>query len=93
MNYSNNFIIYISVDTTNGHRYILYTPRDDNRGLSGDYIRLGLGADANNGRWRTFTRNLADDIAGAEAGNELLSIDAFLIRGSGRIDDIETLQQ
>jgi hypothetical protein len=93
MNYSNNFIIYISVETTNGHRYILYTPRDDDRGLSGEYIRLGLGADANNGAWKTFTRNLANDIAGAEAGNELVYIDAFLIRGSGRIDDIETLQQ
>ena len=93
MNYTNSFIIYISVETTNGHRYIVYTARDDDRGLNGEYIRLGLGADANNGTWKTFTRNLASDIEGAEAGNELISIDAFLIKGSGLVDDIETLQQ
>lgn len=90
MNYSEAFTMYIEVDTTNGRRYIVYTARDDDRGLNGSYIRLGLGADANDGTWRTFTRNIADDVSNWEAGNELVSINTFMIRGSGRIDDIIT---
>jgi hypothetical protein len=93
MNYSESFRLYISVRTTNGHRYIRYSATDENEGLSGEYIRIGLGANADDGTWRTFARNLAQDIENAEAGNELLAIDAFLIRGSGRIDDIKTIQQ
>ena len=90
MNYNESFRIYISVRTTNGHRYIRYSPVDGNEGLSGEYIRIGLGANADDGTWRTFERNLAQDISDAEAGNELLYIDAFMIRGSGRLDDIIT---
>ncbi|MCH9740300.1 MAG: DUF5011 domain-containing protein [Epsilonproteobacteria bacterium] len=88
MNYAEDFTIYISVETTNGRRYLTYTPRDDDRGLSGQYVLLGLGADADNGTWQTFTRNIATDITDAEAGNELISVNAFMIRGSGRVDDI-----
>jgi len=88
MNYNENFTIYISVETTNGRRYLVYSPRDDDRGLSGQYVLLGLGANADDGTWRTFTRNLAEDIARFEAGNELISVNAFMIRGSGRLDDI-----
>ncbi|SFV66899.1 Calcium-binding acidic-repeat protein precursor (ARP) [hydrothermal vent metagenome] len=88
MNYNEEFTLYISVRTTNGHRYLLYTARDDDRGLNGEYIRIGLGADANDGTWREFSRNLAEDISTFEAGNELVSVDGFLIRGSGRLDDI-----
>jgi len=91
MNYNENFTIYISVETTNGRRYLVYTPRDDDRGLRGQYILIGLGVNASNGTWQTFTRNLAEDIQASEADNELLSINAFMIRGSGLLDDIETI--
>ena len=88
MNYSEEFTIYLSVETTNGRRYLVYSPRDDDRGLRGQYILIGLGANASNGIWQTFTRNLAEDIARFEADNELVSVNAFMIRGSGRLDDI-----
>ena len=88
MNYAEPFTLYIETDTTNGRRYLVYTPRDDDRGLNGSYIRLGLGANSANGTWHTFTRDLAQDISNAEAGNKLISIRSFIIRGSGRIDDI-----
>ncbi len=88
MNYNESFKIYISVRTTNGHRYIRYSATDGDEGLSGEYIRIGLGANADDGTWRTFERNLAQDISNAEPNNELLDIDAFMIRGSGRLDDI-----
>jgi len=89
MNFGEDFTIYIAVQTTNGRRYLTYTPRDDNRGLRGEYILIGLGADSDNGTWQEFTRNLDNDIAEAEENNELVSIDSIIIRGSGRLDDIE----
>jgi len=89
MNFSEDYTIYISVQTTNGRRYLTYTPRDDNRGLKGSYILIGLGANSDNGTWQTFIRDLDADIQKAEAGNRLIAIDSFRVRGSGLIDDIE----
>ncbi|MCK4440409.1 MAG: hypothetical protein KAU90_00290, partial [Sulfurovaceae bacterium] len=88
MNFGEDFTIYISVQTTNGQRYLTYTPRDDNRGLRGNYILIGLGENSDNGIWQTFTRDLQADISIAEENNELISIDSIIIRGSGRFDDI-----
>ncbi len=90
MNYDEAFVVYISTETTNGERTLVYTATDENGGLDDTYIRVGLGADAADGTWRTFTRNIAQDIANAEPDNELISINAFLIRGSGRLDNIQT---
>lgn len=88
LNYSETFAIFVSVETANGRRYLTYSPRDDNRGLSGQYVLLGVGANAANGRWQTFNRNLSEDLAGAEAGNTITRINSFMIRGSGEVDDI-----
>jgi hypothetical protein len=88
MNYNEDYTIYISVRTTEGRRYLTYTPRDDNRGVRGDYILIGLGANSNNGSWQTFSRDLQADISSFENGNNLIAIDSIIIRGSGRIDDI-----
>ena len=89
MNFNEDYTIYISVQTTNGRRYLTYTPRDDNRGLKGNYILIGLGANSNNGTWQTFIRDLQKDLEEAEIGNRLIAIDSFRVRGSGAIDDIE----
>lgn len=91
MNYSEGFAIYIPVETSNGLRYMVYSPENGDRGLSGQYIRRGLGANADNGTWQTFTRDLAEDLERFEPGNEIESINGFMIRGSGRLDDISTI--
>ncbi|MCK4440610.1 MAG: hypothetical protein KAU90_01300, partial [Sulfurovaceae bacterium] len=90
INYTEPFTIYIETETSNGRRYLVYTSRDDDRGLNGSYIRLGAGANIANGLWHTITRDLTKDISNAEVGNKLISISSFIIRGSGRIDDIKT---
>ncbi len=89
MKYSEPFTIYIEVETKNGHRYLVYTPIDENRGVSGEYIKIGLGENIVDGTWHTIKRDLAQDIASMEEGNELISISDFIIRGSGRIDDVK----
>ena len=89
--YSETFLIYVAAETTQGFRYIYYTALDtDNRG-SGNYVHHGLGTAAKDGSWQTFTRDLSYDLKDAQPDNELLSIQAFLVRGSGRMDNIRLL--
>jgi len=88
MNYEEYFIIYVRVDTTAGMRYLSYRPINTNPLGAGQCIVYGLGSSASDGTWRTFTRDLAADLALAQPGNTLISVDGFLIRGSGMVDDI-----
>jgi len=92
MNYNELYTIYISVRTTKGDRYLYYTPNNNDLGFGqGDkinYIHHGLGEESKNGNWHTFRRNLQDDLQDFEPGNEIETIDGFLIRGSGMVDDI-----
>jgi hypothetical protein len=48
-----------------------------------------LGSDAGDGRWRTYIRDLQSDVDEAQPGIRILEVNGFLIRGSGRVDDIE----
>lgn len=91
MRYSEGFVVYIGVQTKDGFRYIYYTPvNSDNLG-SETYIHHGLSTDIKDGKWHTLTRDLEYDLKEAQPDNELESVLGFLVRGSGRVDDIETL--
>ncbi len=89
INSSSYFTLYIEIQTDDGIKYLVYNPRDDTRGVNGSYIRFGLGADASNGTWKSFSRNLENDLHQFQPNNNLVAIQAFLIRGVGRLDDIE----
>lgn len=89
MNFNEDYTIYISIQTTNGRRFLTYTPRDENRGKKGDYILIGLGTKSANGRWQTFTRELQRDLSLIEPSNRVVAIDGFMVRGSGKVDDIQ----
>ncbi len=102
MKYSEYYVIYISAQTTdtsiaNGHRYIYYTASNSDNLVSatgtGEYIHHGLGDGSKDGQWHTFERDLLADLQEAQPGNNIVSVEAFLIRGSGLIDDIATLTQ
>ena len=88
MRYTENFIVYIAAQTTKGFRYLYYTTTDEDKLGEGTYIHHGLGKSLKNGNWQTVIRDLEYDLKEAQPDNALLSIDAFLIRGSGRVDDI-----
>ncbi|MBD3160121.1 MAG: hypothetical protein GF309_15185, partial [Candidatus Lokiarchaeota archaeon] len=55
------------------------------------YVHHGLGSDAYDGTWRTFERDLLDDLHDAQPGVDIINVDAFLIRGSGYVDEIKLL--
>ncbi|GEM_PF-2253706 len=90
MNFNEIYTVYISAQTTKGHRYLYYDSRDSDLGLnsSGRYIHHGLGVTSKDGTWQTFTRDLDADLAEFEPDNSIISVNAFLVRGSGRINKI-----
>jgi len=93
MKYNENYSIFIAVSTTKGHRYLYYTQNNTDSGLLGtSYIHHGLGGESKNGTWQTISRDLNADIKEYESDNELISVNAFFIKGSGKIDDIELLE-
>ena len=93
MKYSENFVVYIDVQTTSGHRYLYYTPVNYDDLGSSEYIHHGLGSDVIDGGWHTFVRDLKVDLDEAQPGVKILEVNGFLIRGSGKVDDIILLNQ
>ncbi|QUM75962.1 putative Ig domain-containing protein [Moritella sp. 24] len=91
MQFSESYTVFIDVQTTDGHKYLYYRPDDNNRLGTGEYIHHGLGASSKNGQWKTFTRDLQADLEEAQPGVVIEEVNGFLIRGSGRLDDIKLL--
>ena len=91
MKYSENFTFYVQVSTQNhGVRYVIYKPSDSYSGLSSSgNIRIGLGDSAKDGKWHTFVRDIQKDIQKYNSDYELDNIIKIMVRGSGRLDDIE----
>jgi YD repeat-containing protein len=90
MRYEEGYVVYIAAQTKNGFRYIYYTPAETDQLGSGTYVHHGLGSGTQDGSWHTILRNLEDDLQEAQPDNELEAVLGFLIRGSGRVDDIRT---
>lgn len=85
-NYRENYVIMVSVNTLDGYRNLIYTSGDDHGNLY-----YGLGQETINGSWQTITRDLEYDLQRYEPRNMILSVDAFLVRGSGQFAKVELL--
>lgn len=93
MKFSEKFYIYIRLKTKNGSRDIVYRPENEDRGLTSDkYINIGLGEEVMDGTWQHFSRDIEADLKRYDTDNELIAVNAFLIKGSGRLDDIKMLK-
>lgn len=94
MNFKRRFVIYVRISTTNGPRYLYYTQHNRSYGKRNrTYIHFGLGREARNGIWQDFTRNLEIDLKRYEPNNNLIDVNAFLVRGKGMVDDIELINE
>jgi hypothetical protein len=89
MNYIEDFEIFVDVETRAGHRYLTYSPVDHHGLGAGEFVRHGIGSNAADGSWRTYVRDLQADLEKAQPGVSITAVNGFLIRGSGRIDDIK----
>ncbi len=97
MNYSEDFKFFVKVKTTSyDPLYIYYTPDEVSRGYeeidSKKYIHVALGTYAKDGRWIHFTKDVEADLKAVFPDESIENIYGFYVRGSGKIDDIKTLQ-
>ena len=93
MKYSENYHIYVMVRTTHGFRYIDYTHSDSfgSGTATSRSVRHGLGSGTKDGHWHTIIRDLEADLHDFQPGNHITRVDGFLIRGSGRIDNVKLI--
>lgn len=90
MKYSEPYSIYIRIYTNEGYKYMIYTNDDNSKGrISALYVHYGLGSSTIDGTWQTFQRNLEDDLQAHIPSSSIISVEGMMIRGSGRIDNIE----
>ena len=93
--FRSGFLVYIYVKTTKGDYYLQYIPVSEDIKVGGK-LNFALGTEAKDGKWHTFKRDIKADLARAtdyDPEVSLISIEGFLVRGNGRVDDIKTLNQ
>ena len=79
----------MDVATSAGQRYLTYTPSSVDDLGSGRYVRHGLGGSSAGGGWVTVVRDLQADLSEAQPGVVITAVNGFLVRGDGRLDDIQ----
>jgi len=84
MKYSEEFVILIGLETTAGKRFLIYTSGEQN-----SYMQYGLGYESTVGKWEHYQRNLQEDLEHFELNNSIISVNSFVIRGSGLLDNIK----
>ena len=82
MNYSEDFVILIVLDTLEGKRHLIYTPDGEN-----SYLQYGLNR-IEKGKWKKYSRNLERDLQLYEKQNRIINVESFIIKGSGAVDNI-----
>ncbi len=92
MNFSDDYDIYIRLNTTDGLRYLHYRPIDTDNGGGEAYVEYGLGTSSKDGNWHTYTKDVNQELHRFQPNNDLISIDGFMVRGNGYIDDIYTMK-
>ncbi len=89
LNSQNGFFLDVILETTNGLRYLRYRDDDVSLGMDGEHINIGLGYDAANGKWHTFTRDLSADLKIFDSSNTIIAVHGLQIRGNCKVDNIE----
>ena len=87
MNYREDFVIMIGMHTLKGKRYLIYTSGDKD-----SYLQYGLGADSTSGQWKQYRRNLQKDLESSDRYNKIITVDSFVIKGSGMVDNIKMVK-
>lgn len=89
MRFSDFFYVFVDLQTSAGRVYLYYTPEDRNKLGTGGTIHYGLGSGIKDGKWHKVVRNLESDLKTAQPNQSILAVNGFLVRGSGKIDDIK----
>ena len=87
MNFKEDFVIMIGMYTVKGKRYLIYTSGENN-----SYLQYGLGSDSTSGKWKKYSRDLQKDLEYFDKYNKLISVSSFVVKGSGRVDNIRMIK-
>ena len=88
MKYSVKFTVIVRIRTNVAPRHIRYSQGIGLPLGSGWYVDIGLGNNLTDGTWRTYVRNLEDDLHRKFPSEQILRVEGVSFRGSGRVDDI-----
>lgn len=90
MKLSSSYYIDVYVKASNNnYYYLIYDPHAKNyRSYSGSYIKIGLGADTFDGKWRTVCRDLNADLKSAYPALTVTKVVKVLAFANGLMDNI-----
>jgi len=83
MKFHVDFVVYVLVDTDDGYKFLYYSSVDNDLGFlawGNGYVHHGLGANAADGTWRTFTRNLQADLNDGIPNLSINAVHFFKVR-------------
>jgi hypothetical protein len=78
----------VDVDTTDGKRYLVYSPIGRDRSGKNGQVHLGLGKDLTDGQWHTVVRDLQVDLQRFQPSATITRVNSLSIRGGGRVDNV-----
>ncbi|MCF6174309.1 MAG: DUF6259 domain-containing protein [Victivallaceae bacterium] len=89
MKTSMSYYVIVTVAASDGYWYnLLYDQHNrDYRVTSGTTVKIGLGADSNDGTWHTFRRNLADDLYEG-TGQNITNVIKMIVYAEASIDNV-----
>ncbi|CAA6802367.1 MAG: Calcium-binding acidic-repeat protein (ARP) [uncultured Sulfurovum sp.] len=87
MNYAEDFVIMIEVSTTTGKHTLIYTAGNEN-----SYLQYGLGETSALGHWKQQQRNLDKDLNTFMPHSKIVTLNSFVIKGSGLLDNIKLIE-
>ncbi len=83
----------IELQTTAGLHWLCYRDVVQAPPSSSKLIDYSLGTETASGQWNTIARDLQADFQAERPGESILKVNAFLVRGSGRLDSISLLSE
>lgn len=91
MKFNESFEISVFVKSKNGNKILTYSDKNSRRKSrrGKKKIHFNISSEFQKNQWQTFTRDLEADLKTSESSNELISVYGFMVRGSGRVDDIK----
>ena len=93
MKTSDDFTISVAVETDQGPRYLSFTPEAEDALGKDEDIFYGLGERSRDGKWHTYTIDLAYELHQALPDTTIVALQGFYISGRGQIDDVKTLKE
>ena len=89
--YSTLTNVYIVLETKLGKRFLKYTPSKLDLGnlVNNRYIHIAVPLNSMDGKWHTFQRDLQKDLQQFQPKNRIIKVNAFMIKGNARVDDIK----